>query len=81
MAHGFEVLEMLCGQTGWTIYGDEYENIVWGECKPITKKQFTDGFAAVDAWKAQQEATKSAEKTALLTKLGITSDEAKLLLS
>ena len=36
---------------------------------------------ANDAVKAQAEATKAAEKAALLAKLGITDDEAKLLLS
>lgn len=81
MAKGFEVLQMLCGETGWTIYGEEFENIVWGECEPITKKQFTDGFAAVDAWKAEQAEAKAAEKSALLAQLGITEDQAKLLLS
>lgn len=79
MAQGYEVLEYLCGQTGWTIYGDEFENIVWGECEPLTKKQFTDGFAAVEAWKLQKAETEAAEKAALLTRLGITADEAKLL--
>jgi len=81
MVQGFEVLEMLCGQTGWTIYGEEYENIIWGEATPITKKQFADGFAAVKALRIEQAKTKETQKTALLQQLGITADQAKLLLS
>jgi hypothetical protein len=49
--------------------------------QPLTKKQFDDGFAAYDAWKATQDANKSAAKAALLDRLGITAEEANLLLS
>ena len=81
MAKGDEVLEMLIPTGGWAIYGDDWEGVRFLECKPITKEEFETGFAKVDAWKAQQEATRAAEKTALLAKLGITEAEAKLLLS
>lgn len=72
---------MLIPEGGWAIAGDDYESIQFLECQPITKKQFTDGFATVEAWKSQKEADKAATKAALLAKLGITEDEAKLLLS
>jgi len=82
MATGGKVLEMLCPNTGWTIYGDDYDSIIWESGKPaITKKQFTDGFAQYDAWEAQQNADKATAKAALLERLGITADEAKLLLA
>lgn len=81
MATGVEVLEMLLPEGGWVIVGDDYESIQFLECQPITKKQFTDGFATVEAWKSQKEADKAATKAALLDRLGITEDEAKLLLS
>ncbi len=81
MAKGFEVLEMLIPTGGWVIYGDDWEGVQFIEAEPITKKQFEDGFAVVDARKTEQEAIKIAEKIALLNKLGITEDEAKLLLS
>lgn len=81
MAQGYEVLQMLCGNAGWTINGEEFEDIVWGDCPPLTKKQFTDGFAAVEAWKLQQAEAKAAEKAALLSRLGLTTDELQLLLS
>ena len=82
MATGGEVLGMLIPTGGWVISGDDFASIIYDEgVTPITKKQFTDGFAAFDAWKAEQEATAAANKAALLQRLGITADEAKLLLS
>lgn len=81
MAKANEVLAMLIPQGGYVAYGDAFEDIQFLECKPITKAQFEAGFSAVDAWKAEQDAKAAADKAALLAKLGITADEAKLLLS
>lgn len=81
MATATNVLEMLIPNGGWVINGEEYESIQFLECEPITKAQFEAGFAAYDAWKAEQDAAKADEKAALLERLGITDAEAKLLLS
>ena len=82
MATGGQVLTMLIPTGGWVIYGDDFDSIIYDQgLTPITKKQFTDGFADYDAWKAEQDAAKAAEKASLLDRLGITADEAKLLLS
>ena len=82
MAKAREVMELLIPTGGWTIYGDDFDSIIYNEgVTPITEKQFDDGFAQVDAFKAEQEAKAEADKAALLAKLGITADEAKLLLS
>ena len=81
MAKAYEVLEMLIPQGGWAMTGDEYAGIEWFECEPSTKAQFEAGFAQYDAWKAEQDSKAAADKAALLAKLGITADEAKLLLS
>ncbi len=81
MARGNQVLGMLIPQGGWIIVGNDYEGITFLECEPITKAQFEAGFAQYDAWKAEQDAKAAADKAALLAKLGITADEAKLLLS
>ena len=80
MATGGDVLSMLIPDGGWVIYGDDYDSIKWIECEPITKQEFEAGFAAVDAWKAEQQAEAAAKRQALLDKLGITEEEAKLLL-
>jgi hypothetical protein len=69
MAKGSDVLEMLIPTGGWVIRGDDYEGIEFIECEPITKKQFTDGFAKCDAWKAEQEKTQVDAKTAAQAKL------------
>jgi hypothetical protein len=81
MAKGSEVLRFLIPEGGWVITEDEYESIQFIEATPITKAQFEAGFAQYDAWKAEQDAKAEADKAALLAKLGITADEAKLLLS
>lgn len=81
MATASEVLEMLIPNGGWISTGQDYEGVQFLECEPISKKEFQDGFAAVDAWKIEKQNQEAAKKAALLEKLGITEDEAKLLLS
>jgi hypothetical protein len=82
MATGGEVLEMLCPQTEYTIWGNEYDSIDWfGKLPAITKAEFEAGFAQVDAWKAEQEAAAAAKAAAeaKLAALGLTSDDLKAL--
>lgn len=75
MSKGSDVLAMLLPNGGWIMTGDTYEGIEFLECEPITKKQFTDGFAKYDAWKAEQDAAKAQAKAALLERLGLTQEE------
>jgi len=82
MTTGADVLDMLLPTGGWIISGDSFDGIIWVDDRPrCTKAEFEAGFAQYDAWKAEQDAKAVADKTALLAKLGITADEAKLLLS
>jgi len=81
MTTGAKVLQMLIPTGGWSIKGDDFEGITFIEATPITKKQFTDGFAKYDDWKLKEETTKATAKSVLLEKLGITAEEAALLLS
>ena len=82
MATGGDVLTMLCNGVEYAIWGDDYDSIDWfGKSPAITKAQFQAGFAQYDAWKIEQDSKEAADKAALLAKLGITADEAKLLLS
>jgi hypothetical protein len=77
-----EVLSMLCPQSQVTVVGNDYEGITWLDNKiGCTKAEFEAGFAQYDAWKAEQDSKVEADKAALLAKLGINADEAKLLLS
>jgi len=81
MAKGSDVLLMLIPTGGWVIIGDDFDSIQYDEgIKPITRKQFEDGFAQFDAWKAQQDELKANSKAALLERLGITEEEVRLLL-
>jgi hypothetical protein len=81
MATGIDVLTMLCPAGGWIISDNNFDTIVWVDERPrCTKEQFEAGFTQYDAWKAQQDADKAAAKAALLARLGITQEEAQLLL-
>jgi hypothetical protein len=81
MATGAEVLTMLCPGSEWVISGNDYNSIQWIKGSQVTEKEFDAGFAQFDAWKAQQESDKASVKSDLLARLGITEDEAKILLA
>jgi hypothetical protein len=80
MAKGSDVLEMLIPTGGWVCRGDSFADIEFIDCEPITKKEFEAGFAKYDAWKVEQDAAKATQKNAILERLGITEDEARLIL-
>ena len=61
--------------------GDDFDSVQWIKGEPITKAQFDAGFAQYDAWKAEQDAQAADNKAAILAKIGLTADEAALLLS
>jgi hypothetical protein len=81
MATGSDVLNMLIPNGGWVISGDEFEGIQFIGCDPITKEQFLAGFTKADKFMADKLKAQEIAKAALLTKLGITAEEAVLLLS
>jgi hypothetical protein len=81
MATGAEVLEMLIPTGGWVIYGDDFHSIIYDEnVTPLTEKQFNDGFPVYDAYKAEQDTAKATARQAVLDRLGITAEEAQLIL-
>lgn len=80
MATGANVLTMLIPNGGWAISGDDFSGITFIEAEPITEAEFKAGFAKYDAWKAKEDSLKVDAKDALLKRLGITADEAALLL-
>ena len=82
MAKAGEVLAMLIPNGGWYISGDNFDSIRYDDgVTPITRQQFEDGFSAVDALKNEQASATATAKAALLDRLGISAEEAKLLLS
>jgi hypothetical protein len=83
------VLAKLRPQGGYAIWDNDFDTIRWDEgVIPLTRQEFDDGLLQVEKWqeeeaeqiKAEAEA-KSAAKAALLAQLGITEEQAKLLLS
>jgi hypothetical protein len=82
MATSQEVLGFLIPTGGWVLRGDDFEGIEFIEATPITKAQFTAGFAEYDAWKAEQDAKAASDKVtaqAKLAALGLTADDLKAL--
>lgn len=81
MADGGQVLTMLCPDVEWTITENDYDSIDWYGKKPaITKKQFEEALANYDALKAAEEAEKLAKRQEILDRLGLSEEEAQLLL-
>ena len=76
-----DVLRFLRPDGGWAITGNDYEGIEFINCEPLTEAEFKAGFAKYEAWKTEQDQAKAEAKAELLTKLGITAEEAALLLS
>lgn len=81
MATGAEVLIHLIPSGGWVISGDDYEGIQFIEAEPVSKEVFESAFLIVDEQKKIKTAEKVIAKTAVLERLGITAEEAELLLS
>jgi len=66
----------------WTLDGDDYSGLTWlSESAKPTKKQLDDLWLIVQKEMQDEKASKVAKKAALLDRLGITEEEAKLLLS
>ncbi len=72
---------MLCPEGGWILHGDDFDSIIWVDERPrCTEAEFKAGFPKYDALKAKQEAQVATDKAAVMAKLGITAEEAALLL-
>jgi hypothetical protein len=77
-----QALASLCPGKEWTLSGDNYADLVWlSEGKAPTKSAIEAEIALLPAKKAEVEAVRATAKAALLAQLGITEDQAKLLLS
>jgi hypothetical protein len=81
MATAAEAVSFLLPDGEYVLRGESYEDLEILCDKKITKAQFTAAFSQYDQAKAASDLSKATAKEALLTRLGITADEAKLLLS
>jgi hypothetical protein len=65
----------------WTLNGDEYTGLTWLSDTPKPSQEELDGlWDATVALMEQEKADKQAAREALLARLGITEDEARMLL-
>jgi hypothetical protein len=66
----------------WTLNGDDYEGLTWLSDTPKpTKAKLNTLWAEVQSEMQAEAAAKIASREELLARLGITAEEAKLLLS
>ena len=68
--------------TEWTLNGDEYSGLTWLSDTPKPTQEELDAmWDATLAMIEQEKADKAAARQALLNRLGITADEARMLLA
>ena len=77
-----KILEYKYPTDEWTLNGDDYEGLTWVSKTPKPSKATLDGLwqEVQDLIQTEKQA-KAAQKAALLERLGITEDEARLLLA
>jgi predicted Ser/Thr protein kinase len=77
-----KALEILRPDGGWVIVGDDFDSIFYDEgVEPITKKQFDDAMEIAEQTNASEIKANAEAKAALLDRLGISEDEARLLIN
>lgn len=78
MATASEVLEHYRPEGGWILIGEEFQNIEWIDCEPMSETQFNKGFSIVDKAKETREKNLDASRSsarAKLAALGLTPEE------
>jgi hypothetical protein len=77
-----KALNSLKPNSEWQLIEGDYSNLIWlSTGKAPTLGEIEAEIAALPTKEAAAESAKATEKAALLAKLGITDEEAKLLLS
>jgi hypothetical protein len=77
-----EVLTAKYPNAEWSLNGDTYEGLTWlSDTDKPTKKELDDFAAAIAKEKEAAKVQKESAKAALLERLGITAEEAALLLA
>ena len=83
MNYTVKAIQLLKPNSEFSFINDDYSTIKWDkiEGEAPTQAEIDAALEQVKADEAQAETSKAADKAALLDRLGITADEAKLLLS
>jgi hypothetical protein len=77
-----EIFQFLRPNGGWVVSGEDIENAVYDEgIERVTKTEFDAAVVSFANLKENERIAAATAKSNLLAKLGITEDEAKLLLS
>jgi hypothetical protein len=78
-----DAIQSLRPNKGFTMYGDDPATIVWEDqtVTTPTKSEIAAAVKSLEAQKITDQTAKATAKAALLSKLGITAEEAILLLS
>lgn len=75
-----QVLEYIRPSGGWATYGDTFEDILFIDCEPLTKDEFNEAAKVAEKELKAKAKAKAEQKQAILDRLGLTADEAKLIL-
>jgi hypothetical protein len=83
MSYLAKAIKKLKPEAEFSFNNEDYSTVVWDVLSGTapTQKQLDDAITAIKAEEASAEADKIAAKNALLNRLGITAEEAVLLLS
>ena len=75
-----EVLEYIRPEGGWATYGENFDDILFIECEPLTKEQFDAAAKVADKELKIKAKEKQNQKQAILDRIGLTADELKTIL-
>jgi hypothetical protein len=76
-----EALVILAPGAQWILSGDNYSEIQWlCDCPKPTAEQVTNKIADLPAIKTAEKETKTAARQSVLNRLGLTEEEAQLIL-
>lgn len=82
MATALEVLRRVAPNGGWIVSGQSYADITWiDESVKVSEADFEAARSNYDAWLAAETLARSEAKKAILNRIGLTEEEAKLILS
>jgi hypothetical protein len=77
-----KALEILRPNGGWAIVADDFDSIFYDEgVTPVTQKEFTDTLKIAEQTYLAELEAKATSRAAILDRLGLTEQEAKILLS